>query len=149
MYDFVLGTHNVLRWIVLLAAFLTLGNALVGWFGKQTWKEGDRRFGVAFVGALDLQVLLGLLLQFVLSPVTRHAYANMKLAMKDAVLRFFAVEHVSIMLVAVVLAHVGSVMVKRAAPETKYRTAVIWYGLALLAILFGIPWWRPLLPGLG
>lgn len=148
MYPFVLGTHNVLRWIVLLAALLTLANAFKGWLGNQTWKESDRRFGVAFVGALDLQVLLGLLLQFVLSPVTRGAYAHMGAAMKDAGLRFFAVEHIALMLVAVALAHVGSVQVKRARPEAKYRTAAIWYGLAVLAILFGIPWTRPLLPGL-
>lgn len=149
MYAFVLGTHNVLRWVVLLAALLAIGNALRGWFGKQTWKESDRRFGVAFVGALDLQILLGLLLQFVLSPLTKSAYANMSVAMKTPALRFFAVEHISMMIVAAVLAHVGSVMVKRAAPEAKYRTAAIFYGLAILAILFGIPWARPLLPGLG
>ncbi len=149
MYAFVLGTHNVLRWVVLLAALLALGSALRGWLGKQTWKESDRRFGVAFVGALDLQILLGLLLQFVLSPVTKSAYANMKVAMKESSLRFFAVEHILVMVVAAALAHVGSVMVKRAAPEAKYRTAAIWFGLALLAILFGIPWFRPLVPGLG
>lgn len=149
MYAFVLGTHNVLRWVVLLAALLAVGNALRGWLTKQSWKDSDRRFGLAFVGALDLQILLGLLLQFVLSPVTRSAYANMKVAMKDAALRYFAVEHVVVMIVAAVLAHVGSVMVKRAAPEARYRTAAIWYGLAILAILFGIPWGRPMLPGLG
>ncbi|HEY9855097.1 MAG TPA: hypothetical protein V6D05_05115 [Stenomitos sp.] len=138
-----------MRWIVLLAALLALGNALRGWFGKVDWKESDRRFGVAFVGVLDLQILLGLLLQFMLSPVTKAAYANMKGAMKDPALRFFAVEHIAVMVVAAALAHVGSVMVKRAAPEAKYRTAAIWYGLAILAIMFGIPWGRPLLPGLG
>lgn len=149
MYAFVLGTHNVLRWVVLLAALLAIGSALRGLFAKQAWKESDRRFGVAFVGALDLQILLGLLLQFVLSPVTKSAYANMKVAMKDAAVRFFAVEHIAVMIVAAALAHVGSVMVKRAAQDAKYRTAAIWYGLALLAILFGIPWARPLVPGLG
>lgn len=149
MYAFVLGTHNVLRWVVLLAAVLAIGNALRGVISKQPWKESDRRFGVAFVGALDLQILLGLLLQFVLSPVTKGAYAHMKTAMKDASLRFFAVEHIAVMIVAAALAHVGSVMVKRSAPEARYRTALVWYGLAILAILFGIPWGRPFVPGLG
>lgn len=149
MYAFILGTHNVLRWVVILAALLAIGNALMGWLGKRNWKESDRRFGVAFVGALDLQILLGLLLQFVLSPVTKSAYANMKVAMKEPALRFFAVEHIVVMILAAVLAHVGSVMVKRSAPEAKYRTAAIFYGLAFLAILFGIPWGRPMVPGLG
>lgn len=149
MYAFILGTHNVLRWVVLLAALLAIGNALRGLINKQSWKDSDRLFGVAFVGALDLQVLLGLLLQFVLSPITRTAYGDMRASMKDAALRFFAVEHVAMMIVAMVLAHVGSVMVKRARPEVRYRTALLWYGLAILAILFGIPWARPLLPGLG
>lgn len=147
MYPMFLGVHNVLRWLVLVLAILAVAMAFKGWLGKQQWQEGDRRWGVMFTGALDLQVLVGLVLYFALSPVTRAAMANMKAAMKDSALRFFVVEHTFLMVVAVILAHVGSVMVKKASNEAKFRTAAIWYTLATVAILAGIPWWRPLVPG--
>ncbi|MNX92158.1 hypothetical protein D3C86_1242860 [compost metagenome] len=147
MYPMVLGAHNVLRWLVLVLAALALVMAYKGWFGKKEWQEGDRRYGVMLTGALDLQFLLGIVLYFGLSPVTRTALSNMKAAMKEPSLRFFAVEHSFLMLVAVVLAHVGSVMVKKASNDAKFRTAAIWYTLSTLAVLFAIPWWRPLLPG--
>ncbi|HEY9900539.1 MAG TPA: hypothetical protein V6D00_15285 [Pantanalinema sp.] len=143
----VLGIHNLLRWLVIVLAALALVMAFTGWLGKKEWKEGDRRYGVMFTGALDLQLLIGLVLYFALSPVTRGALSNMKAAMKEPSVRFFAVEHSFLMLVAVVLAHVGSVMVKKASNDSKFRTAAIWYTLSTLAILFAIPWWRPLMPG--
>ena len=64
-------------------------------------------------------------------------------------LRFFAVEHALIMVLAVVFAHLGSMYSKRASEtKDKHRMAAIWYGLALVAILLGMPWMRPFLPGM-
>jgi hypothetical protein len=49
------------------------------------------------------------------------------------------------MLVAVALGHVGRVLSKKATePVAKHRMAAILFGLATLAILFAIPWSRPL-----
>jgi hypothetical protein len=60
--------------------------------------------------------------------------------------RFFLAEHWVLMLAAVVLAHVGSVRVRKAAEALlKQRQALIWYGLSIALMLLGIPWWRPLL----
>jgi len=50
--------------------------------------------------------------------------------------------------VAVALAHVGSVAVRRAADDRgKHGRTLLWFGLATAAVLFSIPWWRPLFPG--
>ena len=54
-------------------------------------------------------MLLGLLRYFVLSPFTTEAMRDFCAAMKS-LLRFFAVEHVSLMLAAVVIVHVGRVL---------------------------------------
>jgi hypothetical protein len=56
-------------------------------------------------------------------------------------LRFFAVEHVFGIIVALVLAHRGRARVKAVAdPVAKHRIAAIFFVLALLAILASIPW---------
>lgn len=99
-----------------------------------------------FVIAMDVQLLLGLIFYFAASPITRIAFENMAAAMKDHELRFFTVEHTTYMLIAIILAHVGAAMSRKArTDQAKYRAAAIAYALSLLLILAGIPWWRPLI----
>jgi hypothetical protein len=64
--------------------------------------------------------------------------------------RFFALEHVFYMVLALVFAHLGSALPKRTDdPVSKYRRATIWFTLAVVLILLGMPWTRSLFPGLG
>ena len=145
-YTHLLTFHNVVRWIVIAAAVGAVWVAASGWLKRKPLRPALRRAGTIFVVSLDVQLLLGLILYFAVSPLTRMAFQNMAVAMKDRELRFFTVEHTTYMLVAVILAHIGSVMSRKArTDQAKYRRATIAYGLSLLLILGGIPWWRPLL----
>jgi hypothetical protein len=61
--------------------------------------------------------------------------------MSNTVLRYWAVEHILLMIVAVFLVHAGRATSKRAqAAAQKHRRAAIFFGLATLAILVAIPW---------
>ncbi len=147
MYATILAFHNILRWVVLIGGLLAIGSALLGWQRKKTWTAVDSQFGLIFTIGMDVQLLLGLLLYFVLSPITQHAFANFAQVMRNANDRFFAVEHISIMVIAVVLAHVGRARSKKATTDVgKHKTAAIFFILALVAVLAGIPWQRPLFP---
>ena len=149
MYVALLHTHNVTRWIVLVAAVVALAFALMGWLGRRPFERRHRLANVAFVASMDLQLVLGLALYFV-SPLVQSALRDMGAAMGVTQLRFFAVEHIAVMIVAVVLAHVGSVTVRRAPTDRgKHARALLWFGLSTAAVLFSIPWWRPLFPGAG
>jgi len=148
MYTFVLATHNIVRWLVLIVGVIAVVMAFVGWFGKRNWRDTDDKLGLAYTGLLDLNFLLGLLLYIFLSPITKAAFANFGTAMGDSTLRFFAVEHIFGMVVAIVLAHVGRSRSKKASDSVKkYRTAAIWFALSLVAVLAMIPWERPLFRG--
>jgi hypothetical protein len=140
MYPAFLMIHSVLRWLVVIAAVAAAGKALAGWLGKQPFTKLDDRLGLAFTILMDVQLLVGLVLYVFLSPLTQSAFQNMSAAMSDSTLRFFAVEHLAVMVVAVVLAHVGRALTRRAPEAGKHPRAALWYGLALLAILFAIPW---------
>lgn len=141
MYPVVLSLHSWLRWVVLLAGLVALIRAVSGSSGRRPWTAGDDRVGAAFVGALDLQLVLGLLLYAWLSPITSAAFADMGAAMKVSAMRFWLVEHLFGMVVAVALAHVGRTRIRRAidAPR-RHRLAAIFFGLALLVIVITIPW---------
>lgn len=146
LYPNLLVIHSALRWIALLAGVIAVFIALSGWSGRKAVTPMLLRFGIVFVATMDLQLLLGLILYFGVSPLTHMAFQNMAIAMKDHELRFFTVEHTTYMILAVILAHVGAALSRKAKTDrAKYRGAAIGYLLSLLLLLGGIPWWRPLL----
>jgi uncharacterized membrane protein YozB (DUF420 family) len=148
MYHFILAVHNILRWIILILAIVTLVRAYWGWFGKREWTPTDRKVGSFYSISLDVQLLLGLLLYFALSPIVSNNLGIFITLLADSLFRFFAFEHMLLMLIAVILAHVGTAASRRADQTTlKHRRAAIWFTLSLIAILLGMPWFRPLLPG--
>jgi hypothetical protein len=146
MYDLLLFSHSWLRWLVLLTLLAAVARAAGGVSTRRPWTPVDDRAGVWVTGALDLQMLLGLILYIFLSPVTKSAFVDMAAAMREAPIRFFAVEHPVGMIVAIALAHVGRARARKATDsESKHKRALIFFGLALLVLLLSIPW--PIGPG--
>jgi hypothetical protein len=134
------------RWLVLIALVLTVGFAFAGWLGKKNWAKRDDISGMVLTIFMDIQFLVGLILYFFVSPITKAAFADFGAAMKNADLRFFAVEHILIMFIAIVIVHIGRMRIKRIhADWKKHRAAVIWYGISLLLVLAAIPWERALM----
>lgn len=155
MYSLVLLLHSYVRWLVLIAGILAVVRALGAMSSGRSWDSGDDGISRLFTGSLDLQMLMGLLLYAVLSPFTTEAFGDMGAAMRNPQLRFWVVEHLFGMVVAVALAHIGWARIKRssAGGERRHRQALIFYGLAMLMILLTIPWpgllnGRPLLRGI-
>ncbi|HEY5618131.1 MAG TPA: hypothetical protein VIK60_09300 [Vicinamibacterales bacterium] len=153
MYPLILALHSLLRWLVLAAGLVAFARAISGMRARRDWTRGDNRAGQLFVATLDAQFLIGLLLYVMLSPITSIAFQDFGAAMGNSTLRFWAVEHVFGMVVAVALAHIGRVRVRKTADAMRrHKLAAIFFGLALAAILATIPWpgtpaARPLLPG--
>lgn len=140
MYELVLTAHSWLRWIALAAGLLTTA-ALLGGRGGGPAPDRSETWGLVCMIALDVQMLLGLWLYFVLSPNTAAILADFGAAMRDPVARFWAVEHLATMLAAVVLTHVGRVLGRKAAsgPSRRMRL-IVCFGLATLLMLLGTPW---------
>ena len=139
MYSLILLLHSWLRWAVLLAGVVVVARALAR--GGRPWTPTDERAGSWFVITLDLQLLLGALLYFALSRITRQAFDDFGAAMRTSGIRFWAVEHLFGMVIAIALAHVGKSRIRKAATDARrHRLALIFFGLALLAVLVSIPW---------
>ncbi|MFN2147826.1 MAG: hypothetical protein ACK2T2_05495 [Anaerolineales bacterium] len=145
VFRILITAHNLMRWAVLIAAAWALLRAYWGWLGRRLYTPVDKQSGLFFTIFLDLQVALGIILA-VLSPYVQLAFANFGNAMKDAGLRFIVIEHIPIMLVAVVIGHLTSSWSKKAPEDAiKHRRAALGFTLVLALIIFAIPWWRPLL----
>ena len=141
MYSLFLMLHSWLRWVVLLAAVAVVLRAVMGLLARKLWGSADDR-GMLFLTIIfDIQVLLGLVLYVALSPVIGVAFQNIGAAMRNGAVRFFLVEHMFGMLVAVALAHVGRVKVRKASDaRAKHRLALTFVLLSLIVLVLSIPW---------
>ena len=150
MYQFVLAIHNIVRWLVVIFGIVVVVRAFTGWRSDRDWQDADRKWGVIYTSTIDTQLLLGLILYIFLSPIVRTAFQNFGAAMGVPDLRFFALEHIFYMLVAIVFAHLGTALPKKVEDsKAKHKRALILLGISLLIVLIGMPWGRPLFPGLG
>lgn len=139
MYSVVLFTHSWLRYLVLGFGIALLYLCARG-LQRAAWTERQERIHVLFTAVLDVQFLLGLLLYFKLSPHSQAALANMGAAMKDPTLRFFGVEHMATMLIALIVAHVGRARSKRKQGKARVKSVLITQSVWLVLTLASIPW---------
>jgi hypothetical protein len=140
MYAAALFIHSWIRWAVVLAGLYAFVRSVLGTSRRSPWTPADDRAGFWFVTALDLQMLVGLILYFLLSPLTTAALHNFGGAMKDPILRFWAVEHVVGMTIGIALAHIGRARARKTDSLRRHRVAAIFFGLALVVIFASIPW---------
>jgi len=140
LYSISLFLHSWNRWLILVAGIIVITSAIRGLSAKSVYTDFQRKWALVFLSSLHLQLLVGILLYFVLSPLTLQALSNFGAAMHDPVMRFFAVEHSFTNLIAIILAQSGSILVKRATDaRVKNKRTLIWNGIALLLILAMIP----------
>jgi hypothetical protein len=137
MYTLVLALHSWLRWAALIAGVV----AIFTLFSSRDTSGRADFWGLVLTIVLDVQFLLGVLLYGVLSPFTAEAMRDFGAAMRNPGLRFFAVEHVTLMLAALVLVHVGRILARKAATvDAKRMRLLICFGLATLLMVLAIPW---------
>lgn len=137
-----LHLHNFLRWIILL--FLLI--ALVQSISK---KPGLQKTSLWLLIAAHLTLLVGLYQYFTSAVGYKLIQANgFSAVMKDSVMRFWAVEHITGMLIAIIL-----ITIARGKARRGYYPTIL-YILALIIILAVVPWpfregiARPWFPGM-
>lgn len=134
--------HSILRWVVLLAALYAIFRAFGGMQQQKQFTKSDNSAGMIFTSVVDLQLVLGLILYFTGGLGYKNIQANgMSFVMKDGYARFFAVEHIAMMLIAVIVIHIGRAKSKRAFNDQVQHKSAFWYYLiGLIIILAAIPW---------
>ena len=134
MYELILTAHSWFRWVALIAGVMAIVMTATAHARADRW-------GLILVSALDLQFLFGLALYLVLSPTTKAVFGNFGAAMRDPVARYWAVEHISLMLFAVVMAHVGRVLARKTtSPAAKRKRLLVCFGLSTIAMIAATPW---------
>ena len=145
MYTWFLFIHSLLRWIVLIFGVAVVVRAISGVSTRRSWLPADETCVSRFARAFDVQVLIGLIGYFFVSPFTMEAWRDIGATMQNGPLRFIVVEHTFGMVVAIALTHIGRARIRKAVDSAaKHKAAAIFLGLALLVMLLSIPW--PFMP---
>jgi hypothetical protein len=141
LYSILLHVHSIGRWILLLLLVIAIFNSLIA--GKRPFIKSDARTGLLLTIVADTMLLVGLILWY-WGPKGYNLIAaagGMSNAMKDPITRFYGVEHITAMIIAIVLIHLGKAQSKKAiSDKVKHSRTVIFYTIALLVILLSVPW---------
>lgn len=140
MYNGLLHLHSVLRWIILILLLIAIFKSLAD--KSKAFTPGHKKTGLFLMISADLMFFVGLYQWFAgpwgLKSIQSNGMSNV---MKNASLRFFAIEHFIGMLIAITLIHIGYNYSKKNIPDSmKHKRVLLFYGLALLIILVSIPW---------
>jgi hypothetical protein len=145
MYDTIVTIHSIVRYLVVISAVVALAAAYRGWSGKIKWGEFENTTGLIFTTLFDVQALIGLILFFIVSPITNGIFRNFGATVADPTGRYFTFEHMLPMLIALVVAHIGRSRSKKATTDQgKFHQAAIFFTLAVVIVMVSIPW--PFMP---
>lgn len=125
------SAHSGWRYLVLILLVVALIQALSGWLGKKPYTEGNRKVNLFTLISAHIQLLLGLILYFM--------NGWYKIDSSIAMGRYWKMEHIGMMILAVILITVGNARSKKGTDAAvKHRSVALYFGLALVLIVAAI-----------
>lgn len=131
MYSGLFHGHSGLRYLVLVLLLVVIVRSIAGFLRNKPFSQLDNALSLGLLITTHIQFLLGLILYFV-SPNVQFNENTMK----DGVLRYWAVEHLLGMLIAIVLITIARSTAKRMTESlAKHKRLAIFNSIALLIII--------------
>jgi formate hydrogenlyase subunit 4 len=131
MYQGLLHTHILLRYFILIMIVVVIVLAAIGILNKKPYGKFDNKASLYLLIFTHLQLVVGLILYFV-SPFVQFTSETMKT--KD--LRYWAVEHITGMLVAITLITVARISTKKLSIDAaKHKRMLVLNTVALILII--------------
>ncbi|KQR69700.1 hypothetical protein [Pedobacter sp. Leaf176] len=131
MYQILKSAHSGWRYIVFILLLIAVIKALSGWLGNKTYTEGDRKLNVFTLISAHIQLVIGLVLYF--------AGDWYKADSSNAIGRYWKMEHISMMILAIILITIGNSKSKKLTEAVaKHRTIAVFFSLALIIVVVTI-----------
>lgn len=130
-----IAAHSGLRYIVLALLVIAIFNAIAN-LKSDKYEKKDKMINLFAMIFIHIQLLLGLVLYFT-SPKVQFV----KETMSEPILRFYTVEHILLMVVAIIFITLGRKKAeKNLVPAKRHKMILRYYGLGLIIIFIAIPW---------
>lgn len=139
MYTFLLGVHNLLRWVILVLLVLNLVRHFAAM--NRPFADIDKKLGLWLMISAHIQLVVGLYQWLAGAWGLRNFINNGAQVMQNSTERFYAVEHSVSMIIAIILITVARGVFRKQLPDgKKHRRCILLYALALIIILTMTPW---------
>lgn len=126
--------HSGLRWVVLIMLLIAIINAFMK--KDKSYLKKDKMINLFTMVSFHIQFLIGIILFFNSGKVS---FASGW--MKNNILRFFGMEHVLMMVLAMIFITLGYAKSKKKETDTqKHKVIRTFFIIALILVLAGIPW---------
>lgn len=125
--------HSLNRFVLLALLLVVLYKSLTGWLNKSAYTNADDKLSLALFISTHTQLLLGIILYFV-SPIVIFSGASMK----DPIARYWLVEHLTGMLIAIVLITTARITAKKLTDSTAKHKRLFIFNLIALVIVIAI-----------
>jgi len=126
--------HSTVRYFVLIAIIVSLYRSAKGWFGSAPFEKMDEKLSVWLLIMAHTQLILGLIL-YTVSPAVIFSAASMK----DPVARYWLVEHISTMIIAITLITLSRITTKKLTDaRARHKRVFLYNTFAILLILMAI-----------
>ncbi len=135
MYEILRHTHGGIRYLLLLSIAFALFCFVTGWARNRNFSIWDKRAALISLILSHLMLVTGLVLYFI-SPVSYpNQLASGEADMTNASFRYFAVEHLMMMLIAIALLTIGYSRAKRVSHDFKKFKILLWTYLSAVVIV--------------
>lgn len=139
IYSIAFKIHIYISAVTLLAGIAALVLSVQGWSSKREFNRFDSYASLLFNIGLYFQLILGFLIYFTLRTSLEGAAWNVPDTENDASLRFWAIEHIALMILALFLTQLGRIFIKSSkASSIKFKASLFYNGISLLLILFSL-----------
>ncbi len=140
MYQTITFYHSLMRWLVLASLVYSIYRVYRGYKRNAIFTEIDNGVRHWTATIAHVQLVIGILF-YTQSPIIKYFWSHFNEAVKNTDSLFFGLIHIIMMLIAIVIITIGSALSKRRTNDRdKFRTMLVWYGIALLIIIVAIPW---------
>ena len=140
-YNGILGLHSLLRWAIIILLLINISRSILN--KKRPYSKQDRNWNFRLIVITHINFLIGLYQYF----FGAKGYELIKTrgmsdVMKDSFKRFWAIEHITGMLIAVILITIASSISKKAFDDDakKHNKLACFYIIALVIIIAVVPW---------
>jgi len=124
--------HSGLRWVALILLIWAIANA----FSAKHFEKKHKLINLFAMVTLHIQLVIGLIQYFTSAKVQFSPDW-----MKEPLLRFYGMEHLAGMLLAIILITIGYSKAKRKVNDAdKFKVIRLFYSIGLIIILLSIPW---------
>lgn len=139
IYSVAFRIHIIISTITLLAGISTVVLSVHGMVRKREYSRVDLGVSLVFNIALYFQLILGFLVYYLLRATREGSLWEVPDTLNDASLRFWAIEHIALMIFALFLTQLGRVFIRRTRESaSKFRASLFYFGTTLLLILFSV-----------